>query len=784
MTEQLKLSCRGCGSGLEYSAGMQALKCPYCGTITEIPAPAVEQAPEVADVVVPLSVERNDLIDSVYQHLASGKYTPDNLLEHAVFSKVERLYVPAYAYTGQFEAEWTATFGYDRTEHYTVFEKDSQGRSRPVTKTKTVTDWRPVNGTDSGKFAAVGYAGEKLLKSPLAPVTLVEGCAGLGNLKPYDVSYLTGMEAEAFVGTDSEVFESRAKSRVNEQVDASVRQHAQGDRQRDWHWTARYDKTSTSLLVPVCHVVYEYDGKSFHVWTDGTDSSRMAADALPVDEQRKRTVLVGFAPAAAAAVALPAIGVTSGSGATSEITSLTAAVVAVAAGYGFWRRHSILGYSQRLRQSLLSQRQAASANTAAMSETDREQLAQSIKRPSKPWIAETLRDKFVLPAATAAALVGVISPSVLQNVSWSSSSHGYAASAPVQPPVAARSLQPAAQPDPAVAAQAALAAQPQSPAAQGEAAAPAVVQATAEAAPAAATLPPIQAAPAAQGQAQAVPAEQLAPPIVDLLRAAASGQWNSVDELMTRLKAGAATRPAGDRKLARSANAEGLAALRQEQYDNAISAFKRGTEADPSDIELANNLGFVYVQAGRTVEAVSALSDVLMRVPDRSSAWANMAEAFAQADNRSAAHAGMRLALRYSANRDKTIDYLQRASSTHRLPQMREVASRVLAELATVPAQPGDPSMRARSAPAAAQLPSVPAPPLSQGAEPASATAPAIQQVAMSHPKEACAQKDNLISRGLCEQRLCDRNPAYADHTYCRQLKEMRARNVNGGTPN
>ena len=36
MTEQLKFSCRGCGSGLEYSAGTQALKCPYCGTVYKL----------------------------------------------------------------------------------------------------------------------------------------------------------------------------------------------------------------------------------------------------------------------------------------------------------------------------------------------------------------------------------------------------------------------------------------------------------------------------------------------------------------------------------------------------------------------------------------------------------------------------------------------------------------------------------------------------------------------------------------------------------------------------
>jgi LSD1 subclass zinc finger protein len=778
MTEQVKFSCRGCGSGLEYSAGTQALRCPYCATVTEIPAAQDELAPEVAQALIPLSVERNDLIDSVYQHLASGKYTPDNLLEHAVFSKVERLYVPAYAYTGQFEAEWTATFGYDRTEHYTVYEKDSQGHSRPVTRTRTVTDWRPVSGTDSGSFAAVGYAGTRLLESPLAPATLVETCAGAGNLKPYDSSYLAGLEAEAFASTESEVFDSRAMSHVNEVIDASVREHAQGDRQRDWHWTARYDKQATSLLVPVCHVVYEYEGKSFHVWTDGTDSSRMATDALPVDEQRKKTVLAGFAPAIMAGIALPTMGLLTGGGVTDAFSSLTAGVVGLAAGYGFWRRHAILAYSQQLRQSLLSQRKAASANTAAMGEEEREQLAQTIKRPSKPWIADTLRDRVVLPAATAAALVGVVSPAVLQNITWSPSTRD-SSSVAVQAEVAATPAPGAATQPPAAASQVMATAQPETPATQeqqAEPAPPSAAHGAMQAVAPAASQPAAQPAVVAQAQPAAPATVQLAPAVVDLLRAAASSQWNSVDDLVLRLKAAAMAPPVGDRRLARSANAEGLSALRQEQYDTAITAFKRGTQADPSDIELANNLGFVYVQAGRTVEGLNALSDVLMRVPDRSSAWANLAEAFAQANNRPATTAGMRLAVRHSANRDKTVDYLQRVSSSHRLPQMREAASRVLAELDSIPAQAGDPSQRTRSAAATAAA--------TQPQSQVPAPAQAAQQATLTHPREACGHKDNLISRGLCEHRLCDRNPAYAEHAYCRELKEARMRNLNGDRPN
>ena len=80
----LKLICRGCGATLEYSPSEQALKCPYCGTATEIPR-SQEEIPEAPELIIPLSVNETRLTDAVYEHLAGGDLTPDHLLEHATF---------------------------------------------------------------------------------------------------------------------------------------------------------------------------------------------------------------------------------------------------------------------------------------------------------------------------------------------------------------------------------------------------------------------------------------------------------------------------------------------------------------------------------------------------------------------------------------------------------------------------------------------------------------------------------------------------------------------------
>lgn len=382
-SEQLKLRCAGCGAQLEYSATDSALKCPYCGKTTDIPR-AKEDAPDAAEAVIPLIVDVTNLTDAVYRYLASGDMTPDYLLEHASITRKDRFYVPAFCFRGSFDAKWTASFGYDRIEHYTEYEsRYENGRNVrvPVNKTRTVTDWRPVNGLDTGEFAVRAYAGVKLLDSSLHLTGLVEG--GAAQAAPYDVSYVSGFDVEGFQHTESDVFNDRGQVLVNDVIDISVQSHAQGDRQKDWHWTADLHRESVPTLVPICHAMYEFEGKEYNIWLSGFDASRIVADPLPVDNGRQRAARISFAPLLAAIA-----------GAGTAIFFLGSfwliplATVAAAGVYGMLRRKAIIGYSHKVRQTLLARRQSTnSANAAASTDAAK----------SRPWLANTANDKIVVP---------------------------------------------------------------------------------------------------------------------------------------------------------------------------------------------------------------------------------------------------------------------------------------------------------------------------------------------------------------------------------------------------
>jgi tetratricopeptide (TPR) repeat protein len=171
-----------------------------------------------------------------------------------------------------------------------------------------------------------------------------------------------------------------------------------------------------------------------------------------------------------------------------------------------------------------------------------------------------------------------------------------------------------------------------------------------------------------------------------LVQAVNSGNWQDVDKLVALNKASSQPPERGDRKAARAANTQGLAFLGRQEYEAAITAFSDGVKADPSDVEVLNNLGFAYLASNRSTDGIKTLVDLLSATPDRSSAWANLSEGLSQISNENGSLGALRLAVRFSANRDRTTEYLKRISTTHSQPIYRSVAARVLGELSSIPA--------------------------------------------------------------------------------------------------
>lgn len=200
--------------------------------------------------------------------------------------------------------------------------------------------------------------------------------------------------------------------------------------------------------------------------------------------------------------------------------------------------------------------------------------------------------------------------------------------------------------------------------------------------------------------------------------------------------------PRGDRRMARSLNQDGLDALRKNDFARAASILTNAASTDMSDEEVANNLGFALMRSGRSGEAQASLFRSLSLNPVRSSAWFNLGQLLAGANNENGAYSSFLLAYRFSGNQEKTKEWLNKLAQEDPDSRVRAAASRTLG------------STNVRNAPAPAPAPA------------------ATSNVMVQDPRQKCANKDNFISKSLCESKACQKQE-YMNHPFCERLRQM-----------
>ena len=694
-------TCNSCGAEIAFEAGRQSLTCPFCGAVNKIARP--EDALETAfDRIVPITVTPHELDNRLYAYMASGNFTPDDMIEASTITLRERYYVPAFAFKVDYEATWTASFGFDRKEPYTAYRNvTSNGRTRQEAYTayKTVTDWRPANGVEAGIFDVAGYAGSQLNGSPLAPAYLVVHAVMNGSSTEYNPSFTKGFEVEGFSVPEKKVFES-LNGEINANIDQRVKNHAQGDKQRDWHWNARMSHDTTTYSVPICHAAFQYGDKEYHVWVGGHDVDTIRADELPVDKDKQKAANIGFMPGA--------LGLITAIGSAYYWSFVWSSLIAtgVAFGYGFLRRKALIDYSKSIRNSLLIQMQASN-RASTLSDEEQDKVAKAFQRPERPFFAKIHRDKIILPTVAAFAFFGAIVPNAVLNPA--AISQRYVARQAAEQAeqekknAEARAAQEiadrkaaeeeaakraqeiadrkAAEEEAAKRAQAdALAAQKAEAekAAQVEAAVPATQTPTTQDAPQSPTptlplpSPSPSPAPTVANRQIAISAgfTVLAPDESKQLLTAMVQQANSafkISEIKGKIES--LPKPAtGDRKTSRKLNEQGLTALKTEDFAQAIAALKSATSADPADVEVLNNYVYALIKAGRLQDAESEAGRLLTMSPGRSSAWANLAEVYALKNRKEEAVAALILAFQFSSNKDRTINFLNERSADSTSP--------------------------------------------------------------------------------------------------------------------
>ncbi len=716
-------ACNSCGAEIVFEAGKQSLTCSFCGAVNQVERP--ENALETSfDRIVPINVTPHELDNRLFAYMASGNFTPDDMIEASTITLRERYYVPAFAFKVDYQATWTASFGFDRQEPYTAYRNvTSNGHTRQEAYTayKTVTDWRPANGVEAGIFDVAGYAGTQLNGSPLAPVDLVVHAVINGSPTAYNPSFIKGFEVEGFSVPETKVFES-LNDEINTNIDKRVKNHAQGDKQRDWHWNARMSHDTTTYAVPICHGAFQYGDKEYHVWVGGHDVETIRANELPVDKDKQKVANIGFIPGALGLIT------TIGSAYYWSFVASSLIATGIALGYGFMRRKSLIDYSKSIRNSLLIQMQASN-QVSNLSDEAQDKVAKAFQRPERPFFAKTHIDKFVLPALASFAFFGavvpnaVLNPMAVEQRSIARQASEQAAQEAVDRKAADESAN--IQIPPAQSVQvAALPANPGMPSefprcvgnpemqkcveferslasettqqkmerqqrledernrgASGIASEDASSIPISTPSPSTASITPssvVHAATSGQSSISAgfvVTAPEESKKLLTAMLQQATSAFK-VSEIKGKIESFA--KPVtGDRKAARKLNEQGLAALKSDDFAQAFAALKNATVADPADVEILNNYVYALIKGKRLQDAESEAGRLLTISPGRSSAWANLAEVYALKNKNDEAVAALVLAFQFSSNKDRTVTFLNERASDSNSP-LQAVAKKTI----------------------------------------------------------------------------------------------------------
>lgn len=171
-----------------------------------------------------------------------------------------------------------------------------------------------------------------------------------------------------------------------------------------------------------------------------------------------------------------------------------------------------------------------------------------------------------------------------------------------------------------------------------------------------------------------------------MIKAARTGAWRAVENQATAIARVTQSAPEGNKAESREENKLGLSALKMHNFPKAIAAFEKGTQADPSDIEIANNYGYALYLAGRKSDAQEVLTHVLLRDPTREVAWTALVEA--RGEESTEALGALKIALHFAASRERTLNNFREMAQTHRDPHVRALVKTLLQQSDLVPTVP------------------------------------------------------------------------------------------------
>jgi DNA-directed RNA polymerase subunit M/transcription elongation factor TFIIS len=335
-TDVRRFACPGCGATLLFAAGIDKMKCDYCGHEQAIPAdtsspaqhgPVEHQLSELlnsqaargwgretvtfqckqcgasttlpegqttgrcafcdCDIVVPkpanpdlirpetlipFKISKQVAVDTFKQWLSSLWFVPSNLSRMASLAEIHGMYMPFWTFDGVASSRWSAMSGYDYTETEYYTDNDGNQCTREVTRTR----WEPSSGEHECFYKDVLVCASRGLPPDFAK--RLEPCNTVDHLQPYQAEYLSGWGAEEYAVQPQEAWQ-RGQVDMQHREYMACDQQVPGDRHSNLNVATRLDQvTWKHCLLPVWIAAYRYNGKTYRFLVNG-ESGKASGEA-------------------------------------------------------------------------------------------------------------------------------------------------------------------------------------------------------------------------------------------------------------------------------------------------------------------------------------------------------------------------------------------------------------------------------------------------------------------------------------------------------------------------
>lgn len=259
--------CESCGSELDIEQNQRSLRCPFCDSTYVIEINENERLRQRPEFVIGFAITQQRAQELFFTWLKKNSFfRPGDLIRKAVTEKQQGVYVPFWHFSMIADSRWSAQIGeyWYRTETYTV--RDSDGKTKTMTRTVREVEWWPL----SGVFRRY-YSGYLVSASRGLPQT--EALA----IHPYQLNamvrfrpmYIAGWMTEEY-SIERDDAESIAKKEFINRQQRAISNFLPGDEQSQVSIDTQIEVGGSDLvLLPVHILSYRYGNRTFRFLVNG-----------------------------------------------------------------------------------------------------------------------------------------------------------------------------------------------------------------------------------------------------------------------------------------------------------------------------------------------------------------------------------------------------------------------------------------------------------------------------------------------------------------------------------